>query len=211
MFVQVMTDNHITGREKLVERVEASVTEALRRFAPQITSVQVHLADENSHCINWEVAPNRRTLYAVPMSGNQLYAYDLTGTGDTLAGKSLGKLHATAESTDCRAMCVGPGGDVCIAVTETGSDLGISNLLHLVRYRKSDAATVDLGTVSISNPDFTEFKDKEGKPLPFHGGFVKLADGTTTTQYVIMGVAQARDGAVYILAIHPYSVLRVVP
>ena len=33
----------------LVERVEASVTDALRRFAPQITSVQVHFADENSH------------------------------------------------------------------------------------------------------------------------------------------------------------------
>ena len=49
MFVQVVTDNHITGREQLVERVEASVTDALRRFAPQITSVQVHLADENSH------------------------------------------------------------------------------------------------------------------------------------------------------------------
>jgi ribosomal subunit interface protein len=49
MFVQVVTDNHITGREKLVERIETNVTEALRRFAPQITSVQVHLADENSH------------------------------------------------------------------------------------------------------------------------------------------------------------------
>jgi ribosome-associated translation inhibitor RaiA len=49
MFVQVVTDNHITGRETLVERIEASVVDALRRFAPQITSVQVHLADENSH------------------------------------------------------------------------------------------------------------------------------------------------------------------
>ena len=49
MFVQVVTDNHITGREQLVERVEASVQDALRRFGPQITSVQVHLADENSH------------------------------------------------------------------------------------------------------------------------------------------------------------------
>jgi ribosome-associated translation inhibitor RaiA len=49
MFVQVVTDNHITGREKLVERMEASVQDALRRFGPQITSVQIHLADENSH------------------------------------------------------------------------------------------------------------------------------------------------------------------
>lgn len=49
MFVQVVTDNHITGREALVEKVEASVNDSLRRFAAQITSVQVHLADENSH------------------------------------------------------------------------------------------------------------------------------------------------------------------
>lgn len=47
MFVQVVTDNHISGREKLVALVEASVQDSLRRFAPQITSVQVHLADEN--------------------------------------------------------------------------------------------------------------------------------------------------------------------
>ena len=129
----------------------------------------------------------------------------------TVAGLVLTRQMPGAKGVDCRAMCVGPQGDVCVAVTETQSDAGISNLLHLVRYRKADSAPVDLGTVAISNPEFTEFKDKEGKPLPFHGGFVKLADGTTTTQYVIMGVAHARDGAVYILAIHPYSVLRVVP
>jgi len=27
------------------------------------------------------------------------------------------------------------------------------------------------------NPNFTEFTGKDGKPLPFHGGFVKLKDG----------------------------------
>jgi hypothetical protein len=36
-----------------------------------------------------------------------------------------------------------------------------------------------------------------------------MPDGTTTTQYVTMGVCEARDGDVYILALHPYMVLRV--
>ena len=29
----------------------------------------------------------------------------------------------------------------------------------------------------------------------------------TTTKYVILGVCEARDGNVYILALHPYTVL----
>ncbi|HZP81061.1 MAG TPA: hypothetical protein VFB21_05460, partial [Chthonomonadaceae bacterium] len=35
------------------------------------------LALPESHPINWEVSPDHKTLYAVAMSGNQLYAYDL--------------------------------------------------------------------------------------------------------------------------------------
>ena len=68
---------------------------------------------------------------------------------------------------------------------------------------------LDLGPVSVRNPDFTEFTDKEGKPLPFHGGFTKMKDGTTASRYVILGVCEAKDGNVYILALHPYSVLQV--
>jgi ribosome-associated translation inhibitor RaiA len=49
MFINVRTDNHISGREELVGEVESAVTTSLKRFAPQITSVEVHLADENSH------------------------------------------------------------------------------------------------------------------------------------------------------------------
>ena len=108
-------------------------------------------------------------------------------------------------------MCVGPKGDVCVAVTESGSPEGVPLLAHLVRYRPGDNAPADVGALAVSNPDFTDFTDKDGKPLPFHGGFTKLKDGTTTTQYVILGVSQGHDGAVYILALHPYSVLQVVP
>jgi hypothetical protein len=59
-----------------------------------------------------------------------------------------------------------------------------------------------------SNPNFTEFADKNGKSLPFHGGFGKFGD-VTTTKYVILGVCEARSGDVYILALHPYNVLKV--
>lgn len=158
--------------------------------------------------INWDISPDGKTLFAQPMSGNGLYAYDLTAEGGTLPGRSLGTLIRGAKSTDCRAMCVGPSGTAWCAVTEKADGV---NLLHLVRYASGDPAPVDLGPVAISNPDFTEFADKDGKPLPFHGGFVKRDDGVTTTRYVIMGVCEGRDGFVNILALHPYSVLRVPP
>jgi sugar lactone lactonase YvrE len=165
-----------------------------------------HLADEKAHPINWDITPDGKTLYALPMGTNDAYAYDLTQKGDTLAGKSLGTLVRGAKATDCRAMCVGPRGTMWAAITESHSKVG--QLLHLVSYRPGDKAPRDHGPVSVSNPGFTEFLDKQGKPLPFHGGFGRFGD-VTTTKYVILGVCEARGGDVYILALHPYSVLKV--
>src|SRR5262249_35990799 len=121
--------------------------------------------------LNWDITPDGKTLYSLPMSGNLLFSYDLTGVGDTLRGPLGGTLVPGARGTDCRALCVGPKGGVFAAVTESGSSEKVQWLPHLVRYRVGDKGPVDLGAIAISNPDFTEFKDKEGKPLPFHGGF----------------------------------------
>jgi ribosome-associated translation inhibitor RaiA len=48
MQVQVETDNHIENRDDLARYVEGVVTDATDRFRDQITSVQVHLRDDNS-------------------------------------------------------------------------------------------------------------------------------------------------------------------
>lgn len=165
-----------------------------------------HLADAKGHPINWDVTPDGKTLYSQPMSANRLYSYDLTQKGDTLNGRDLGPLVEGAKTTDCRAMCVGPTGTCYVAVTVAHSKVG--NLLHLVSHRPGDKKPFDHGPVKVDNPDFTTFTDKNGKALPFHGGFGKVGD-VTTTKYVILGVCEARDGDVYILALHPYSVLRV--
>ena len=165
-----------------------------------------HLADEKGHPINWDITPDGKTLYSLPMDTDNAYVYDLTQTGERLAGKSLGTLIQGVTNTDCRAMCVGPKGTMWAAITEQHSKVG--QLLHLVSYRPGDKAPRDHGPVSVSNPNFTEFTDKNGKPLPFHGGFGKFGD-VTTTKYVTMGVCEARSGDVYILALHPYSVLKV--
>jgi ribosome-associated translation inhibitor RaiA len=45
--VHLVTDNHIHGGEHLNAEITSSVEAALDRFSPQLTRVEVHLADEN--------------------------------------------------------------------------------------------------------------------------------------------------------------------
>lgn len=48
MQVQVNTDNHIEGGEKLTRHVTSVVEGTLGRFSDRITRVEVHLTDESS-------------------------------------------------------------------------------------------------------------------------------------------------------------------
>ncbi len=166
------------------------------------------LALPETHPINWDISPDGKTLYSLPMSANQLYAYDLTAEGDILPGRSLGALLPGAKGFDCRAMCVGPTGEVWAAVTEAAHGI---NLQHLVSYRPGDKAPRDEGPVAIKNPNYTEFTDKAGKPLAMHHGIHKMPDGTVTSKFVILGVCQGKDGNVYSLALCPFTLLQVQP
>ena len=161
------------------------------------------LAHPESHPINGDISPDRKTLYSVAMSGNQLYGYDLTADGDTLPGRSLGKLIADAKSTDCRALCVGPDGTVWAGVAATYDD-GRSSL-RLVSYRSGEAAPTDHGPIAIRNPDYTEFVDAEGKPLPWHHGVYKTDDGMLVPRYTIMGICASREGTVYLTTLAPFT------
>ena len=174
----------------------------------KVPAAELHLADQpRGHPINWDVSPDGKTLYCVPMSTNHLYAYDLTAAGDTLPGRDLGILIPKATGTDCRALCVGPGGRVWASVTETSS-YGI-NLHHIVSYTPGEKAPRDHGPVSIKNPDYTAFTDAAGKPLPGHGGTFKTPDGVLTSRHVTLGVCQAKNGNVYVLMLQPYTVLEI--
>ena len=182
-------------------------TDTLERLAQTIDgqppTVESLLAHPESHPINWDLSPDRKTLYSVAMSGNQLYAYDLTLPGQTLAGRSLGKLVESAEATDCRAMCVAADGTVWAGVAATFKDRG--QFLHVVSYRPGDAAPVDHGPIAIDNPDYATFEDGEGKTLPYHHGVYRLDDAALLPRYVIMGICAGRDGAVYVTTLYPFT------
>jgi len=49
MQVQINTDKNIEGSEQLTQEVQATVEATLGRFGEQLTRVEVHLSDENSH------------------------------------------------------------------------------------------------------------------------------------------------------------------
>jgi ribosome-associated translation inhibitor RaiA len=47
MLIQVNTDNHIQGSERLTTYVQGVIQDTLSRFAERITRVEVHLHDTN--------------------------------------------------------------------------------------------------------------------------------------------------------------------
>ena len=52
MQVLLNTDPHVDGRHQMAEHLDTVVKDALNRFADQVTRVEAHLADANSHLKN---------------------------------------------------------------------------------------------------------------------------------------------------------------
>jgi hypothetical protein len=174
------------------------------------------------------------------MSGNALFSYDLTATGDVLAGHNRGQLIEGAKATDCRALCIGLDGTVWAGINVTLPDpdhpgQNLPDRLHLVSYypgdakrvggdpgdakpvggqtgdgqsgagRSADERPVDHGPIAISNPDYTQFVDKDSQPLKYHHGVERLKDGTLAPRYVVMGICAASDGLVYVTTLYPFT------
>lgn len=49
MHIELTTDNHIEGSDELTQEINDLLERVMRRFADQITRIEVHLNDENSH------------------------------------------------------------------------------------------------------------------------------------------------------------------
>jgi sugar lactone lactonase YvrE len=158
--------------------------------------------------LNWETSPERKMLFAVEMTTNQVFTFDLTAQGDKVPGRSRGPLLPDAKRTDCRAMCVSADGTMWAAVTDQGAPEGA--VMHLVSLRPGDKAPRDHGPVGIANPDYTKFVDREGKPLPWHHTVRKAKDGTLTP-WQPLGICAARDGTVYVVTLAPFTLLRFAP
>ncbi len=181
-------------------------TNKLERMSVTIDGRPAGAPFTGDHAIlNWDASPDRKALYAVEMSTNGLYRFDLTGDGKVLAGRRLGDMLPGATRTDCRAMCVGPDGTVWAAVTNY-SKPG-RGWLHLCSYKPGSKVPRDHGVVGVANPNFTRFTDAKGKPLPWHHTMPKAADGTLSP-WQPMGVCALPDGSVYVTTIAPHVLIK---
>ena len=103
-------------------------------------------------------------------------------------------------------MCVGPDGTVWAGVAASLADRGQE--LHLVSYRPGEPSCHDHGPLAISNPNYTERMDAQGKPLPWHHGVEERPDGVLVPRHSIMGICAARDGTVYATTLAPFTLAR---
>ncbi|MCH2200603.1 MAG: hypothetical protein MK102_01425 [Fuerstiella sp.] len=158
------------------------------------------LTTTKGHPINWEVSPDRQTLYAVAMSSNGLYRYDLTDEDKTLKGHLIGPLVAGATETDCRAMCVAPDGTVWAGIMATLP--GQPRLPRLISYKPGDTAPTDHGPIAIGNADYTTFEGDHQ-----HGVHRPYGDqGPLVSRFVIMGICASTDNTIYLTTLYPFTV-----
>ena len=79
MTIQINSDNHIAGTEGLNDYIQTTISENLKRFDEQITRVEVHLNDENSHKNGND---DKRCMIEVRLEGMQPIA--VTALGNTI-------------------------------------------------------------------------------------------------------------------------------
>jgi hypothetical protein len=97
MHIQVNSDSSVAGHERLVAHVTGVVENALGRFREQVSRVEVHLSDEDSHKNGQE---DKRCMMEARVEGRQPTA--VTHQAATLEQAVVGaadKLKRSLEST----------------------------------------------------------------------------------------------------------------
>lgn len=96
MLVQINTDSNINGREEMEVYYTSKLESSLNRFDQQITRLEVHLGDENSHKHS---ADDKRCMIEARLKGMQPIA--VTHHSDTLelaVNGAIDKLKRALES-----------------------------------------------------------------------------------------------------------------
>ena len=161
--------------------------------------------------ICWDLAADGRTAYLIRMQEPSLFAIDLASEGPTVSATDLGRM-IEGKGFDSRgSLRVAPDGRVYAAIrVDNESGFGSGYLHHVVRHDPRAKRMEDLGVLAVKNPDFFDFRPgPDGKPKPWTHGFHKLPDGTLTPLHCHMALLIARDGAIYVTIIYPFTLLRI--
>lgn len=97
MKIQINTDRNIEADEPWAQQVESTIETALARFGDQITRVEVHVSDLNSHKFG---AADKRCMLEARLAGLQPIAVsDEAATLEQAILGAAGKLVRTLDST----------------------------------------------------------------------------------------------------------------
>ncbi len=97
MKIQVNTDNHVTGREALSQKVESTVVSALGHLSKRVTHVEVHLSDENG---DRTAGSDKRCMLEARLEGHQPIAVtDEADSIDKAIAGAAGKLKRLLDDT----------------------------------------------------------------------------------------------------------------
>jgi ribosome-associated translation inhibitor RaiA len=97
MKIQINTHRNIEGHERMSQQVEAALEAAVGRFTDQITRVEVHLSDLNSHKFG---ADDKRCLLEARLAGRRPTAVShQAGTIQEAIEGAAEKLKSNLEST----------------------------------------------------------------------------------------------------------------
>lgn len=164
-----------------------------------------------NHPLELGMSPEGKTLYMLPLSENALYIADLTRPDDDLPLRRFAPMLSGApeKGTDCRAVDVDRHGIVWAVVRQDLPEGKFAH--HLVRFDPRRGQSRDLGVLYVTNPDYENFTDAEGKPKPWHHGFWTTSDGKLTPLHAHMAIKAARDGTVWVTIIAPFTLLRLTP
>jgi len=94
--VLINTDNATEGRERFVERVEATVRDRLSRYSDKLSRVEVHLSDVNGD----RGGNDKRCMIELRPNGlDPLVATDQADTIDAAINGAVGKSLAALDRT----------------------------------------------------------------------------------------------------------------
>ncbi len=97
MQVNVRTDNHIAGRERLASYITSVVEDTLSHFRQRITRVEVHLSDANGHKPG---AHDKRCVMEVRLEGRKPFAVShSSGSVDEAISGTASKLRRLVSDT----------------------------------------------------------------------------------------------------------------
>ena len=96
MNVQINTDHNIQGNKALITKFSSTIKSALNRMSDHITSVQIHLSDENG---NKSGKNDKRCMLEARLEGRQpIVVTDRAATLNQALDGSTGKLISMIES-----------------------------------------------------------------------------------------------------------------